>query len=122
MLEKKLGPESSAGWVFPAKSKSGHLQEPRVKGANWSIHSLRRTYATVAESLDVSPCAIKLLVNHALSENADVTAGYINPGFERPRDPQQRITDALKRLCRPEDGDGNKVVALSEKVAERGRQ
>jgi integrase len=93
-------------WVFPAKSKSGHIAEPKEKlGTKFTIHGLRNTFATVAESLDVSKYSIKMLVNHSLSDTNDVTAGYISIELERLRVPMQQITDKIKALC------SGKVVA-----------
>ena len=40
-----------------------------------TLHDLRRTFITAAESLDISAYAVKRLVNHKMSW--DVTAGYI---------------------------------------------
>ncbi len=56
-------------------------------------HDLRRTFITVAESLDISAYAAKRLVNHKMS--GDVTAGYIIADVELLRDPMQKITDHL---------------------------
>jgi len=55
------------------------------------VHDLRRTFITVAESLDISAYAVKRLVNHKMSN--DVTAGYIVNDVERLRKPMQSITD-----------------------------
>jgi integrase len=60
-------------------------------------HDLRRTYVTVAEDTDISPLALKALVNHSLGD--DVTAGYVQMTVERLRDPAQRVADKLKELC-----------------------
>jgi integrase len=92
-------------WLFPANSASGHLEEPKsqlkeiadASGVKVSVHDLRRTFVTVAESLDISTYALKALVNHALGN--DVTAGYIQMDPERLRAPMQRVTDRLKVLC-----------------------
>jgi integrase len=99
-----------SAFVFPAtKSKTGHISEPRdTSGGNYTIHDLRRTFITVAESLDVSPYAIKLLVNHALPK-ADVTGGYVVPELERLRPVMQQITDHLRRLC---EGTPAKAAAI----------
>ena len=51
------------GWVFPANSRSGHMEEPssafeaieKRSGIKVSSHDLRRTYTTIAESTDISP-------------------------------------------------------------------
>ena len=85
--------------------KSGHLSEPKFPlnqialstGIRVSAHDLRRTFITVAESCDISPIALKALVNHSL--NGDVTSGYVIINAERLREPAQRVTDRLKALC-----------------------
>jgi integrase len=89
-------------FVFPAKSQSGHIQEPKKAtqaigkkiGQPFSVHDLRRTYVTIAESLDVSQYALKALVNHKMS-SSDVTAGYVQISAERLREPMQKITDFI---------------------------
>ena len=94
--------ESKSEWVFPADSKSGHVENPQwttnklseIIGQHFSIHDLRRTYITIAESLDISQYALKALVNHKLS-GSDVTAGYIMMSVERLREPMQRITNLI---------------------------
>lgn len=87
-------------WVFPAESKSGHIAEPKEKlGVKFTVHGLRNTFITVAESLDVSPYAIKMLVNHSLPDKGDVTGGYMSIELERLRGPMQEITDRLRLLC-----------------------
>ncbi|MGY6216652.1 tyrosine-type recombinase/integrase [Methylolobus aquaticus] len=60
-------------------------------GVRFTPHDLRRTFATIAESLDIPAYALKRLLNHA--NGADVTAGYIVANVERLREPMQRITD-----------------------------
>lgn len=87
-------------WVFPAESKSGHIAEPKEDlGVKFTVHGLRNTFMTVAESLDVSPYAIKMLVNHSLPDKGDVTGGYMSIELERLRAPMQGITDRLLLLC-----------------------
>lgn len=86
-------------WVFPAESKSGHIAEPKEKlGVKFTVHGLRNTFITVAESVDISPYAIKMLVNHSLPDKQDVTAGYITPELDRLRLPMQQVTDRLRVL------------------------
>lgn len=94
---KTIFPKSR--WVFPASSQSGHISEPKEKlGVKFTVHGLRNTFITVAESLDISPYAIKMLVNHSLPDRQDVTAGYITPELERLRQPMQQISDRLQNL------------------------
>lgn len=85
--------ESAAGspWVFPGPGKSGHLVETKKflqrvaarAGVSFTLHDLRRTFITIAESLDVPYYAPKRLLNHRTS--GDVTGGYIVVDAERLR-------------------------------------
>lgn len=88
-------------FVFPAPSKTGHIMEPRkamlkvaeLSGIPFTVHDLRRTFATTAEGLDLPAYALKRLLNHKMTN--DVTAGYIMRDVERLRKPMQRISDFL---------------------------
>ena len=103
VARRALGTEGQ--WVFPADSRSGHIAEPKfplrlvakATGIAISVHDLRRTFITVAESSDISPLALKALVNHALG--GDVTSGYVQITTERLREPAQRVCDLMMRLC-----------------------
>jgi hypothetical protein len=59
------------------------LRTPR--GVQVSALDLRRTYITAAESADISPLALKALVNHSLG--GGITEGYIQKSAERLREP-----------------------------------
>ena len=91
-------------YIFPGRGEAGHLHTPHkgvrriveASGVEFTLHDLRRTFITVAESLDVPVYAIKRLVNHKMPN--DVTAGYVVIDTERLRDPMQRITDRLLEL------------------------
>jgi integrase len=63
-------------------------------GVPFTLHDLRRTFITTAESLDISAYALKRLLNHRAAQS-DVTAGYIVHDVERLRRPMQMITDKL---------------------------
>jgi integrase len=88
-------------YVFSGRGAQGYLVEPRLhiervieaSGVTFSLHDLRRTFITIAESLDIPAYAIKRLVNHKMSR--DVTAGYIISDVERLRRPMQQITNFL---------------------------
>ena len=92
-------------FVFPSSGKNGHLAEPKfplrqvaeVSGIEVSAHDLRRTFITVAESTDISPLALKALVNHSLGN--DVTSGYVQITTERLREPAQKVANRLSALC-----------------------
>jgi integrase len=62
-------------------------------GVTFTTHDLRRTFATVADSLDIPGYAVKALLNH--KNGADVTAGYIVVNVERLRKPMQCITNYM---------------------------
>lgn len=86
-------------YVFPGTGAAGHIIEPRkqmahvtkASGIHFTVHDLRRTFITIAESLDISAYALKRLMNHKMTN--DMTAGYIIADVERLRKPMQLITD-----------------------------
>lgn len=92
---------SASDYVFEGDGATGYLVEPRrqiqrvveASDVPFTIHDLRRTYITIAESLDIPAYALKRLVNHKM--NGDVTAGYIISDVERLRAPMQKITDCI---------------------------
>jgi integrase len=100
------------GWVFGADSRSGHIEEPKfalglvaeATGIRVSVHDLRRTFITIAESTDISPYALKALVNHSLGN--DVTSGYVQITVERLREPAQQVCEKMMELCgiKPPEG------------------
>jgi integrase len=110
---------NDGAYVFGADSRSGHIEEPKSHlrqvakstGIAVSAHDLRRTFVTVAESTDISPLALKALVNHALGN--DVTSGYVQMTIERLREPTQRVCDRMMALCEIEPASG--VTQLEKK-------
>ena len=99
---RKLG---DTRWCFPANSKSGHVSEPKQfldrvgkqAGIKVTVHGLRRTFITAAESAEISPMSLKALVNHSLGN--DVTSGYVVMSVDRLREPAQRVADLIKSWC-----------------------
>ena len=94
-------------FVFCGEGPAGYLIEPKrqmakvmgASGVTFAIHDLRRTFITIAESIDVSPYTIKRLVNHTMRN--DVTAGYIVSDLERLRSPMQKIADFIGKSVLP---------------------
>jgi len=92
-------------YVFQRASGIGYVSEQRKQmakviqesGISFTIHDLRRTFLTVAESLDIPAYAVKRLANHKMSN--DVTAGYIVADVERLRQPMQKITDYILKCA-----------------------
>ena len=101
LLQARAENAKEAIYVFESELTGKPLQEPRnpiarvirTSGVSFTIHDLRRTFSTVAESLDLSHYALKRLLNHRMT--GDVTAGYIGKNIERLRDPMQRITSYI---------------------------
>src|SRR5271169_4091089 len=84
--------------VAARRGSSAALEQvAEATGVTVSAHDLRRTFITVAESTDISPLALKALVNHSLGN--DVTSGYVIATAERLREPAQRVADRLRAIC-----------------------
>ena len=106
-------PNIYSNHVFPGRNGLGPVIEPKkqmakvveASGVNYKLHDLRRTFITIAESLDIPPYAIKRLVNHKMSN--DVTAGYIVSDVERLRRPAQAIDDFL---CQAFEGNAREAI------------
>jgi integrase len=95
---------SASGYVFAdnqgrriSNFRYAQAAVEKACGVSFCIHDLRRTYATVAESLDIPAYALKALLNHA--DGSDVTAGYIIVTAERLRAPMQKITDFVLKAA-----------------------
>ena len=92
-------------WVFPGRGVTGHLVETKkfhtrvakASGISVTMHDLRRTFITVAESLDIPHYALKRLLNHRT--DSDVTGGYIIMDVERLRGPVERVAQRILELA-----------------------
>lgn len=92
-------------YVFPGGLGNPYISEPKKQvgqireksGVHFTLHDLRRTYISIAESLDIPAFALKKLVNHRVT--GDVTAGYIIMDVGRLRKPMQQITDHILSLA-----------------------
>lgn len=108
---------NDSAFIFPgamtnkrkAEPKDKHLVEPKKPiakirdhcGVYFTLHDLRRTFITTAESLGIRDYTLKRLLNHRSA--ADVTDGYIVTDVERLREPMQQITDRLLMLAEQPD-------------------
>ena len=98
-------------YIFQASRSDGPLTDPRAwidkvadqSGVPFTLHDLRRTFTTVAESLDIPMYTLKRLLNHKM-DKADVTAGYIVSDVERLRGPMRQISEYLLRQAKGEHG------------------
>ena len=104
LLSERKVKAGSSPWVFPGPGKKGHLVETKKfllrvsagSGVSFTLHDLRRTFITIAESLDVPYYALKRLLNHRA--NGDVTGGYIVVNAERLRGPVEQVSEKILEL------------------------
>lgn len=100
LVKMQVIPDDTQEWVWPAYAGTGHIREPREKingMDHFTIHDLRRTFITVAESLDIPLHVVGVLVNHR-QPGGSMTAQYVAHEVERLRAPMQLITDQLLML------------------------
>ena len=108
-------------YIFPGKHPAPFLSNPdnykrdiiEASGVQFCPHDLRRTFITIAESLDIPHYSLKALLNHSMGN--DVTGGYIQITPDRLRGPMQRIADRIDELVSVtalEDQDMQQVVEL----------
>lgn len=108
LLSERWARSNGSPWVFPGPGKSGHLVETKKfllrvsagSGISFTLHDLRRTFITIAESLDVPYYALKRLLNHRA--NGDVTGGYIVVNAERLRGPVEQVSQRILELVNAE--------------------
>lgn len=90
------------GWLLPNEKGDGPVKDPRAviadvreRGAHFTPHDLRRTFASVLNALEPSPSQyqIKRLMNH--TPDADVTTEYIQHEMETLRAIMQRVEDVV---------------------------
>lgn len=114
LLRDRKAQTGRSPWVFPGNGDTGHLIETkrfvgRVRtnsGVTFTIHDLRRTFITIAESLDIPHYALKRLLNHRVHD--DVTSGYIIPSVDRLRTPTEKVTAKILELVGYEQGGKEK--------------
>ena len=95
--------KSGSKYLFPGKDLNkpiGSFKRPmehlwKEAEIHFTLHDLRRTFITVAESLDISIYTIKRLVNHKIDNSNDVTAGYVGVDIDRMRAATQKVTDQI---------------------------
>jgi integrase len=99
----------SARHVFVSKTAGQAIKEPKyvlekIRSASkqdddseliahW--HDLRRTYATLAESIGVGGYTLKRLLNHRIKRTNDVTAGYVVLSADELREPAKRVEQSI---------------------------
>ncbi|MEI7035895.1 integrase family protein [Fulvimonas yonginensis] len=126
LLQRRIAAARASGseYLFASTGAAGYLNTPakpiaritEACGVAFSTHDLRRTFASIAESLDVPGYALKRLLNHR--NEGDVTAGYVVIDVERLRAPMELIESFILRTAgRAPTG---KVVEIEAGRARRG--
>jgi integrase len=113
-------------WVFPSRGETGHLAEVKsfiarvrqASSANFTLHDLRRTFISIAESLDIPAYALKRLLNHRVA--GDVTEGYIVIGTERLRRPVEAVAQRILELARWQNSSESPKTILLEACSRIG--
>jgi len=120
VLIKGLLENNNSDWLFPSnRGKTGHMSDPKERkfvkaleeetGYHLTVHGLRHTFISQAESMAIGTYQTKLLVNHALPKS-DITARYTKLDVDDLREPMQRITTRLLSLVEPKQE--KKVVEM----------
>ena len=116
MLAGRREKVGQSPWVFPSERTGNHIVEVKsfirriveASEVEFSMHDLRRTFATVAESLDVPAYSLKRLLNHRA--DTDVTGGYVILNAERLRGPMDRIAARILELVNAEQPEREKIT------------
>lgn len=128
LLNRRNGYQDAKGFVFNADNKYGVVKEPKKvltkireeTGIEFSLHDLRRTFTTTAESINIGPYMIKRLLNHRTRRD-DVTAGYIVLTPEELRTPAQNIENEILKhagLAKPTETNRN-IAELFDSLSEK---
>jgi integrase len=104
--------QSNFEFVFPASSKrpskSGHVRYAnrllervanRAGVEMRSRHGLRRTFASVGESLGIGTFTLKRLMNHTSGASSDITSQYAKLAVEQLRTPVDRIAEFVLKCA-----------------------
>ena len=98
ILERR---KSDSPYIFSSSAQCKPINDPKkqvervrkLSSVYFNLHDLRRTFITIAESLDINSYALKQLLNH--KDSRDVTSGYIVIEMERLREPMNKITNYI---------------------------
>lgn len=119
ILKRRLAQRTESDYVFNSHGQYGRVVEPKKviakigekAGIIFTLHDLRRTFTTTAESLNVGTYTIKRLLNHKTKRD-DVTAGYTVLTPEELREPAQTIENEILIQA----GHKQQKVGITEKI------
>ena len=124
LIAARMTQTDDSEFPFPSWAKTGRITEAlkavakvsEISGAPFALHDLRRTFATIAESLDISTYGVKRLLNHSVNQN-DLTSGYIVTDVERLRKPMQQTEDFVLAAVGERKVDSSKKPQSKHKAA-----
>jgi integrase len=120
IARRSLGVDGN-GFVFPSSRNNTHAAAPdaALYGINveqslrLSLHSLRKSYASVAAKAGVPRFAISRLLDHSSGEGgAAITDSYVFAETEALRPWVEKISDRLCELCQITKPQGENVRAI----------
>ncbi|QBG36712.1 DUF4102 domain-containing protein [Litorilituus sediminis] len=125
ILKRRKDVRSNSTFVFDADNELGQIREPKkviksiveMSEINFTLHDLRRTFTSIAESLNIGTYTLKRLTNHKTKRD-DVTAGYTILTPEELREPAQRIEDKLLILAGIKQQKDNIDLLLNQATSE----
>lgn len=91
-------------FVFPGEKPGSCIVEPKraiakvveESGVDFSMHTLRRTFGTIAGRLDIAHYKHKMLMNHSMK--TEVTGDhYVKLSVEDLREPMQQICNYIRK-------------------------
>lgn len=92
-------------FVFEGNDPTKPMNDPKkqvakvriISGLYFNIHDLRRTFITIAESLDIQAYTLKRLINHKDSRDVTATSYLIMDDIGRLRKPMEKISNYILR-------------------------
>ncbi len=132
LFERRFSKRTDSGFVFNTNSDKGRIIEPKkvIQRINdnlefsFTLHDLRRTFTTIAESLNLGTYTLKRLLNHKTKRD-DVTAGYTILTPEELRTPAQSIENKILELAElktEEPAQGLNMDALLASLSDEERK
>ncbi len=92
-----FGKATGKGWLTEPKKTLAKICE--LAGVQITLHDLRRTFTSIAESNGVSGYRLKRLLNHLTDQS--VTAGYTILTAEELREPSETVTTRIAEYAEP---------------------
>lgn len=132
--------DESARYVFVSKTSGQPIKEPKyvlvkinelikTNNTKWNDihwHDLRRTYATLAESVGVGGYTLKRLLNHRVKRSNDVTAGYIVLSADELQTPatntEQAILEYAELLPKEENNTSTLLEGLISNLSDEQKR